>query len=144
LGAKLDELVTSLGETSERGLGPHGYAGRDVDPAPGSSVVGHRGRGAALPLHILPNIAGLMIVTGSATLPAAILTEAGLSFLGVGVAVGEPSWGGDLGGDAWSYFTQAWWIAVFPGLALSLTVLAFNLLGDSLRDVLDPRLRGNI
>jgi ABC-type dipeptide/oligopeptide/nickel transport system permease subunit len=94
--------------------------------------------------HILPNLAGLMIVTGSATLPAAILTEAGLSFLGVGVAVGEPSWGGDLGGDARQYFTQAWWIAVFPGLALSLTVLAFNLLGDALRDVLDPRLRGKI
>lgn len=92
--------------------------------------------------HILPNLAGLMIVVGSATLPAAILTEAGLSFLGLGVGVGEPSWGGDLGGDARQYFTDAWWIAIFPGAALSLTVLVFNLLGDSMRDVLDPRLRG--
>ncbi len=93
--------------------------------------------------HLLPNLAGLMIITASATLPAAILTEAGLSFLGVGVKVAEPSWGGDLGGQARQFFVQAWWIAVFPGLALSLTVLAFNLLGDSLRDVMDPRLRGS-
>ncbi|MCC6382765.1 MAG: ABC transporter permease [Dehalococcoidia bacterium] len=93
--------------------------------------------------HILPNILPLMIVMASAALPAAILTEAGLSFLGVGVAVGEPSWGADLSGDSRQYFVQAWWIAVFPGAALSLTVLAFNLLGDSLRDVLDPRLRGS-
>jgi ABC-type dipeptide/oligopeptide/nickel transport system permease subunit len=92
--------------------------------------------------HILPNILPIMIVLGSAALPAAILTEAGLSFLGVGVAVGEPSWGADLSGDSRQYFVQAWWIAVFPGAALSLTVLAFNLLGDSLRDFLDPRLRG--
>jgi ABC-type dipeptide/oligopeptide/nickel transport system permease subunit len=92
--------------------------------------------------HILPNLIGIAIITASATLPAAILTESGLSFLGVGVDLGEPSWGGDLSGDARQFFQIAWWMAVFPGLALSLTVLAFNLLGDSLRDVLDPRLRG--
>ncbi|MCC6382708.1 MAG: ABC transporter permease [Dehalococcoidia bacterium] len=106
-----------------------------------ASVIG-ASRARVIFRHILPNLAGLMIVVASATLPAAILTEAGLSFLGLGVAVGEPSWGGDLGGDARQYFTDAWWIAIFPGAALSLTVLVFNLLGDSLRDVLDPRLRG--
>ena len=91
--------------------------------------------------HVLPNLAGLMIVVTSTTLPAAILTESALSFLGVGVEQGTPSWGGDLSGKARTFFTRAPWIAIFPGLALSLTVLAFNLLGDSLRDTLDPRLR---
>ncbi len=94
--------------------------------------------------HILPNLAGLMIILTSTTLPAAILLESGLSFLGVGVEVGTPSWGADLSGSARSFFARAPWIAVFPGLALSIAVLAFNLLGDSLRDTLDPRLRGKI
>lgn len=93
--------------------------------------------------HLLPNLASLVIVVASSTLPAAILTESALSFLGVGVAFGDPSWGADLGGKARQFFQQAWWIAIFPGAALSVTVLAFNLLGDSLRDVLDPRLRGS-
>jgi ABC-type dipeptide/oligopeptide/nickel transport system permease subunit len=92
--------------------------------------------------HVLPNLTSLMIVVASGTLPAAILTESALSYLGVGVAFGEPSWGADLGGKAREYFQRAWWIAIFPGAALSITVLSFNLLGDSLRDVLDPRLRG--
>lgn len=93
--------------------------------------------------HVLPNIAPLIIVVASATLPAAILAEAGLSFLGVGLPQGDPSWGADLGGQARSLFRTYWWLPVFPGVALSLTVLAFNLLGDSIRDVLDPRLRGS-
>jgi ABC-type dipeptide/oligopeptide/nickel transport system permease subunit len=93
--------------------------------------------------HLLPNLAGLMIVVTSTTLPAAILTESALSFLGVGVELGTPSWGADLSGNARQYFVDAPWIAIFPGVALSLTVLAFNLLGDSLRDTLDPRLRNH-
>lgn len=94
--------------------------------------------------HILPNLAGLMIIVSTTSLPAAILTEAGLSFLGVGVEVGTPSWGADLSGNARSFFVRAPWMAIFPGLALSIAVLAFNLFGDSLRDTLDPRLRGKI
>src|SRR5579875_3805671 len=86
--------------------------------------------------HILLNVLPLVIVVASTTLPAAILLEAGLSFLGVGLPLGQPSWGQDLGADARRYFTSA------PGLALSVAVLAFKLLGDALRDVLDPRLRG--
>jgi ABC-type dipeptide/oligopeptide/nickel transport system permease subunit len=91
--------------------------------------------------HILPNLAPLLIVVGSATLPAAILAESGLSFLGLGLASGEASWGTDLGGQNRGLFRSYWWLPVFPGIALSLSVLAFNLLGDSLRDTLDPRLR---
>jgi ABC-type dipeptide/oligopeptide/nickel transport system permease subunit len=84
-----------------------------------------------------------VIVVASTTLPAAILAESALTFLGVGLPLGEPSWGNDLGPKARTYFDYAPWLAIFPGVALSLTVLAFNLLGDALRDELDPRLRGS-
>ena len=93
--------------------------------------------------HILPNLLPLVIVNASIIIPAAILAEAGLSFLGLGLDPLIPSWGADIGPNARAYFQTAWWLPVFPGLALSLTVLAFNFLGDSLRDVLDPRLRGS-
>jgi peptide/nickel transport system permease protein len=94
--------------------------------------------------HLAPNIAGLMIVLTTAGLPATILLESSLSFLGVGVPVGTPSWGADLSGSSRTFFIQAPWLAIAPGLALSITVFAFNIFGDSLRDVLDPRLRGKI
>tara|TARA_B100001123_G_scaffold180835_1_gene207138 strand:- start:11000 stop:12013 length:1014 start_codon:yes stop_codon:yes gene_type:complete len=94
--------------------------------------------------HISPNMFGLMIVITSISLPAAILTEASLSFLGIGVERGTPSWGADLSGDSRQFFQQGWWLAVFPGLALSMTVFGFNIFGDALRDTLDPRLRGRI
>ena len=94
--------------------------------------------------HITPNMFGLMIVITSISLPAAILTEASLSFLGLGVERGTPSWGADLSGDSRQFFQQGWWLAIFPGLALSMTVFGFNIFGDSLRDTLDPRLRGRI
>jgi peptide/nickel transport system permease protein len=93
--------------------------------------------------HILPNIAAIIIVLLSALIPAAILSEATLSFFGFGVEPPTPSWGGDLSSqDSRSFFEYQPWMAIAPGAALSLTVLAFNLLGDTLRDVLDPRMRG--
>ncbi len=94
--------------------------------------------------HITPNMVGLMIVITSISLPAAILVEASLSFLGLGVEPGTPSWGADLSGDSQKFFIRGWWLAIFPGLALSMTVFGFNIFGDSLRDTLDPRLRGRI
>ncbi|MCY3881297.1 MAG: ABC transporter permease [Chloroflexi bacterium] len=93
--------------------------------------------------HILPNLLPLAIVNASIIVPAAIMTEAGLAFLGFGLPPPSPSWGVDIGPSARAYFYLAWWLPVFPGIALSLTVLAFNFLGDSLRDVLDPRMRGS-
>ena len=90
--------------------------------------------------HILPNVAGPVIVQTSLSLGFAILTEAALSFLGLGVQPPQPSWGGMLY-EAQGFMQQAWWMAVFPGLAIVLTVLSFNLVGDALRDVLDPRRR---
>ena len=91
--------------------------------------------------HILPNIAGLMIVLTTISLPAAILTEATLSFL---LGSDAPSWGAELGGDSRRFFNRAQWIAIFPGAALAITIFAFNIFGDSVRDTLDPRLRGRI
>ena len=94
--------------------------------------------------HILPNITALVIVLTTTSLPAAILAESGLSFLGVGVPIEIPSWGAELSGQSRAFFQKAPWLAIFPGIALSLTVFAFNILGDALRDTLDPRLRGRI
>jgi peptide/nickel transport system permease protein len=91
--------------------------------------------------HLLPNVTATIIVIASTLLGAAILVEASLSFLGLGTPPPTPSWGYDLSQNARRYFTHAPWMAIFPGLALSLVVLGFNLLGDALRDVLDPRLR---
>lgn len=90
--------------------------------------------------HILPNIAGPIIVQTSLSLAFAILSEAALSFLGLGIQPPAPSWGRMLF-DAQGFLGQAWWMSIFPGAAIFVTVLAFNLLGDGLRDILDPRQR---
>jgi peptide/nickel transport system permease protein len=88
--------------------------------------------------HVLPNIAAPLIVQTSLSLAFAILSEAALSFLGLGVQPPAPSWGRMLY-DGRGFVTDAWWLGVFPGAAIFVTVLAFNLVGDALRDVLDPR-----
>ncbi|PFG19253.1 ABC transporter permease [Serinibacter salmoneus] len=93
--------------------------------------------------HVLPNISGPIIVQTSLSLAFAILSEAALSFLGLGIQPPEPSWGRMLS-EAQAFLGQAWWMSVFPGLAIFLTALAFNLVGDGLRDVLDPRQRTRI
>jgi len=90
--------------------------------------------------HILPNAMAAIIVSATLGVAGAILTESGLSFLGLGVQPPTPSWGNMLF-EGKSYFRQAWWIAVFPGLAIFLTVLSLNMVGDGLRDALDPRLK---
>jgi peptide/nickel transport system permease protein len=90
--------------------------------------------------HILPNIAAPLIILASFSVATNVLLEASLSFLGLGVPPSVPSWGAMLA-DARAYLRDAWWLATFPGLALMLTVLATNIVGDWLRDYLDPRLR---
>jgi peptide/nickel transport system permease protein len=92
--------------------------------------------------HILPNVMAPYIIIVTAQLGAAILAEAALSYLGLGAAEPTPSWGLMLSGSAPSYAEKAPWIALFPGIAISLGVFGFNLFGDSLRDALDPKLRG--
>jgi peptide/nickel transport system permease protein len=88
--------------------------------------------------HVLPNAAAPIIVLATITVSYAILAEAGLSFLGLGVKPSTPTWGLILS-DARSFFSRAWWLAIFPGLAIMLTVLSINFLGDTLRDALDVR-----
>jgi peptide/nickel transport system permease protein len=91
--------------------------------------------------HVLPNTLAPLIVIATAQLGAAILTEASLSFLGLGVPEPHPSWGRMLSESAAEYVRTAPWLVIFPGVAISLAVFGTNLFGDALRDILDPRLR---
>lgn len=91
--------------------------------------------------HLLPNALAPVLVSASFGVASAILTESALSFLGFGVALPTPSWGSILA-VAQEYIEFAWWLALFPGLAIFMTVAAFNLIGDRLRDALDPRSEG--
>ncbi len=91
--------------------------------------------------HMVPNVVAPYLVMLTVLLGQAILLEASLSFLGLGVAEPTPAWGLMLSGAAVEFVQRAPWMAVFPGLAISVTVLAFNVLGDALRDALDPKLR---
>ena len=92
--------------------------------------------------HVLPNTLAPLIVLATAQLGSAILTEASLSFLGLGIPEPYPSWGRMLSESAAEYVRTAPWLVIFPGLAISLAVFGTNLLGDALRDILDPRQRG--
>jgi len=92
--------------------------------------------------HILPNCLAIYLILATYYLGFAIILEASLSFLGVGVPPDVPSWGGMLTAAAQGHITKAPWAGIFPGLAIFVVVLGFNLLGDALRDVLEPRLRG--
>ena len=91
-------------------------------------------------VHLLPNVIPPLIVVASLGVSAAVLAAAGLSFLGLGAQPPSPEWGAMLASGR-DYFTRASWIMTFPGLAIALSVLGFNLLGDALREALDPRQR---
>ena len=90
--------------------------------------------------HLIPNVLAPVIVTATLGIGNTIVLEAGLSFLGLGIQPPTPSWG-NMVADGRDNLLGAWWVATFPGLVIVLTVLAFNLVGDGLRDALDPRLR---
>ncbi len=106
-------------------------AGRAISASPARLIV----------RHVLPNILAPIIVMGTLAVGNAILAEAALSFLGFGITPPTPSWGQELSGSGRQFMQVAPWLAIFPGLAISITVFSFNMLGDALRDVLDPRLR---
>lgn len=105
-------------------------------------VLSARGLGtsrlALMAKHILPNILPPILVVATLELGVVIVTEASLSFLGLGADASQPSWGSMLA-DGRAYITQAWWLATLPGLAIFVVVLAVNVLGDGVRDALDPR-----
>ena len=92
--------------------------------------------------HVLPNIMAPIIIIFSINIGGVIISEASLSFLGYGLPPGIPSWGGMLSWDGRRYMEMAPWLALWPGLCLTITVYSFNMFGDALRDLLDPRLRG--
>jgi peptide/nickel transport system permease protein len=94
--------------------------------------------------HIAPQCIAPTLVLFSASLGGAIFAEAALSFLGLGIPQPNPSWGNMLGGILANQFRPEWWLVIFPGLTITLAILAFNLLGDALRDFLDPKLRGRL
>ena len=100
--------------------------------------------GTILIRHILPNIMAPIIIQFTTRVPAIILTEASLSFLGYGIPPPAPSWGSMLSGSGRTYMFLNPWIVVWPGLALSVVVYGVNMFGDAVRDLLDPRLRGGI
>ena len=93
--------------------------------------------------HVLPNIMPIMLVTFTGSMAAIILTESVLSFVGMGIPPPEPSWGGMLGAGRASML-RAPWMAIWPGLAISLAVFGINMFGDAIRDLLDPRMRGGL
>ena len=94
-------------------------------------------------VHVLPNISGTLIVQATISFAVAILAEAGLSYLGLGIQPPAPSWGKMLN-EAQTFMLLRPTLAIFPGVAIALAVLGLNLLGDGLRDLLDPRLRSNL
>ena len=113
-----------------------------------SYVEAARGLGAShlriMMRHILPQCVAPYLILATTHLGVAIIIEAALGFLGVGVPPPTPTWGNMLADSLNAGLVPPWWLVLFPGLAITLTVLAFNLLGDGIRDVLDPRLRGTV
>ena len=100
--------------------------------------------GKMLIRHILPNIMAPVIILYTTAVPWMILEEAGLSFLGLGIPPPTPSWGGMLSSEGRTHMLKGPWLAIWPGLALSLVVYGVNMFGDAVRDLLDPRLRGGV
>ena len=97
---------------------------------------------ATLVRHVLPNIMAPVIIIFTITIGGVIITEASLSFLGFGLPIEVPSWGAMLSREGRQYMEAAPWLALFPGLCLTITVYCLNMFGDAMRDLLDPRLRG--
>jgi peptide/nickel transport system permease protein len=145
LGPGLLNVVLSLGvlsaANSSRIIRSAALAAREHQYVESARAVGARHLRIIL-RYILPNVMAPIIIIATISLGFAILAESALSFLGLGVPPPYPSWGDMLSGSGRSYMQRAPWMATWPGVAISLAVFGFNMLGDALRDLLDPRLRG--
>jgi peptide/nickel transport system permease protein len=144
LGPSLRNIIIVLGVTGwvvyARVVRSEVLAVREMDYVTSARALGSSD-GRIMVRHVLPNVAAPMIVISSLEVARMIISEAALSFLGLGVPPTTPSWGGMVA-DGRNYLQANWWIATFPGLAIVITVLGINLFGDWLRDALDPRMRG--
>ncbi|HUG35479.1 MAG TPA: ABC transporter permease [Candidatus Limnocylindrales bacterium] len=114
---------------------------RETEYAEAARTVGNRHRQIVL-VHLLPNCVPPLIIQATLAMGFAILTVAALSFIGLGIQPPQSEWGQMTAEGAGYVVSGEWWLVLFPGFAIMLTVLAFNLVGDTLRDVLDPRMRG--
>jgi peptide/nickel transport system permease protein len=145
LGASLNNVVIALSiifiPSTARIIRAQALGVKEMDYILAARAVG-AGHWRIIRRHMIPNCVALFIILVTIHLGGAIIAEATLSFLGIGIPPDVPSWGGMLQGAAQSYVEIAPWLGVFPGLAIAIVVFAWNLLGDALRDVLDPRLRG--
>ncbi len=143
LGSSLVNLILVLGlsdwTTYARTVRGSVLSIRKKEFVEASRAVGTPGR-VILWRHVLPNVISPVVVLGTLRVASVIIWESGLSFLGMGVPPPMPTWGRMLA-EGRVYITDAWWLVTFPGLAIMVTILAINLLGDGLRDALDPRLR---
>jgi peptide/nickel transport system permease protein len=143
LGPSLDNLIIALGL-----FGWPGYArivrgsvlsAKHREYVEAARAVGARGR-RIMTRHLLPNVVAPVIILSATRFGGALLAGSGLSFIGLGVPIPQPEWGAIMATGR-EYLDTAWWVTVFPGGIIALAVLGVNLLGDGLRDVLDPRLR---
>lgn len=143
LGSSMTNLILVLGlsdwTTYARTVRGSVLSIREKEFVEASRAVGTPGR-VILWRHVLPNVVSPVVVLGTLRVASVIIWESGLSFLGMGVPPPMPTWGRMLA-EGRVYITEAWWLVTFPGLAIMVTILAINLLGDGLRDALDPRLR---
>ena len=141
LGPNIFNVIVVIGLTSWTGLARL-VRGETLSVKERDFIIAAKGLGLSKPriifVHILPNVVAPIIVSSIFGVGGAILTESGLSFLGLGVQPPTPSWGNILTSGK-DYIHIAWWLSLFPGLAILITVLGWNLLGDGLRDVFDPR-----
>ena len=145
LGASLENVIIALSvafiPSTARILRSQALAVKEMDYVLAARAVG-AGNARIIFRHMIPNCMAVYIVITTYLLGAAIIAEAGLSFLGVRAPPTEPSWGGMLQIASQNYVSVSPWLGVFPGLAIAIVVFSWNVLGDALRDVLDPRLRG--
>jgi len=143
LGAGLFKMVLAIGIVLSPTFARVGHGAtltvKENEYVDAATAIG-AGRFRIVRVHILPNILGEMVVLASIWTATAIRVEANLSFIGLGVSPPTPAWGSMIR-DGTQHLGSAPWVSLFPGLAILITVLAFNLLGDGLRDILDPRLQ---